>query len=115
MATDKTFKYGELEREFDLLDYVCTERWETALEQLGLANTEAAAQERDSAKVKGLVLAIYAFYDNVLGEGSAKLALGGTTRLEDALDAAAKLVAFVEAQGAALENKYSTYLPKARK
>ena len=115
MAADKIFKYGKLERDFDITDYNTTERWDAAIKTLETKGAEVDAQEDANARVKGTFFALGDFIDTVLGEGAFRLAVGKTDSLDAALDAYVALVTLVNTQNSALNDKLSALMPKVKR
>jgi hypothetical protein len=119
MAQDinKVFRYGGFEARFDASDFRQMERAEAAV--MGLDGLDERVAEVDGM-IEKLKTMFYAFagvldkaFDN---ENAANLALGGTASLDDAVDAVFAFVAFVQAQDAAIAERWtkltSKYAPK---
>lgn len=110
--TEHIFKYGDFEGVYKSTNYVQVEALENALEQL-ITDTQTASQaERESAKIKGMVLAIAAVFDNVFGEDAANKVLGDSTDLNDAFDALMALIDFSNTQDLQAAERWKSVVSK---
>lgn len=107
----KVFEYGSFSAELNLTDYTHMEKIEEAADVFHEKYDKAMSEEKQSARMKGCILAISELFDSVFGDGAANAVLGKTTDFDEALSAEKALMDFIKKQGEETTKKYDAFLP----
>lgn len=108
------FEYGELRAEYDVTDYVFLEAYQTAVDSM-FSRISALVDSTIPVwdKMKSQVDIICETFDSAFGAGSGNKALGGSTSVKEATQAAASLISTVnqaDADGAKeISNIFAEY------